>query len=194
MSTPNQTDPAQPLAHQAREAFAQHVAAGRPLFEAYRLARGGRIAYDVARQQASRWASRPEVAARVRMLRVEASKAAPVSTPPTPAERPNAATGPLTKQELLEQLSRAVRNGQLDAATLNALLKVHPDLAADSDSQRPDGAMVAAYLAQFGGHKGKAAVEAMGGLRFMVRKVAGALGCTLAELAEACRAAEVSHV
>lgn len=199
-------DGAQPLANATREAFAQLLSAGMPGYQAYKNARGDqRMRYDNAKSQASRYLAEPAVAARVRWLRVQAAKeAAPPPRQDTvaparendapdvapvdaaPGKRRRASSQVVDKQELLVMLSNAVRKGQLDGQTVNALLKVHPDLTAGTD-QRPDGAMVAAYLAQYGGHKGKAAVEAMGGLPAMARKVAGALGCTLAELAEACQ-------
>lgn len=170
--------------------------AGSQRAEAYNSACGGKRPRQTASEQASRWLRRPEIAARVQWLRVDAQKARIRAPEPAAAQverksdaprkprEPADDSQPITREEVIKRLSTMIRLGDCDASTVSSLVKLMPELTAQQ-STTPDPCAIVAYLAQCGGRPGAEIARELGGLPFLLRRFMDALRITGPEVAQA---------
>jgi hypothetical protein len=198
MTPENDQNPTQPLPNPEHEAFAQFAVAGLTVTEAYQKARPGRTARITARGQGSRWQARPEIAARIRELHLQRANAPKTTEPPPKAQQTPASVAPpapdespITRQELRQLISSAIKQGNPDPALVSALLKVDPALG-EAGTDKPHPTDVVAYLVSFAGRSGKDLVQDLGGLELVLDMVRTACDVSWADL-HACTAARTSE-
>lgn len=192
---PLDLDPAKPLENKQHETFCQLVASDKPKFEAYQIARGGRVSYDNAKVGASVWQRRPEVKERLNWLIIDAQKAtktAPTLTgetlivnrpkPPRPTPPATPTTEAMGRAELYALITAEIRAGRVDPALVSSLLKVAPELG-EVDQSRPDPTAVISYVCHFAGRPGDEIARELGGLEFIAAKLCDVLKVSPADLA-----------
>jgi hypothetical protein len=197
MTPENDQNPTKPLPNPEHEAFAQFVVAGLTVTEAYQKARPGRTTRITARGQGSRWQARPEIAARIRELHLQRANAQKTTEPPPKAQQAPASVAPpahdeapITRRELRQLLSGAIKQGNVDPALVSSLLKVDPTLG-EAEHDKPDPTAVVAYLVSFAGRSGKEIVKDLGGLDLVLDMVRTACDVSWADL-HACTAARIA--
>jgi hypothetical protein len=113
----------------------------------------------------ARLEKRPEVAARIAYLKAQRAKLLPGAGDPHVE---------VTRESMRAKIGAAFQlasePGEI-AQLSQTLLKVHPELASDPDTSRPDPCAIVAYVASFAGMRPEQVARELGGVKFIAQKL-----------------------
>jgi hypothetical protein len=161
--------------------------------ESYQITSPRKVSRKQAEPRASNICARPDLAARLAYLRSQARQAKPPPPDrktPAPAPTETEQPAPLTLAEARDRITHAVRTAAT-SAEIAAALKIARELLRldEQDSARPpDPAAVIAYAAQCAGRAPRQIAADLGGLRWMLERVAEYARAPASELRRALRA------
>jgi hypothetical protein len=161
--------------------------------QAYKATSTRKIKDNTAKVEASCICTRPDVAARLAWLAAQHRQdkiPAPDRKTPAPAPTEPEQPAPLTLAEARDRITHAVRTAAT-SAEIAAALKIARELLRldEQDSARPpDPAAVIAYAAQCAGRAPRQIAADLGGLRWMLERVAEYARAPASELRRALRA------